>query len=89
MGDPSQSDAGECCTHHATRLHLQKARHNVAALRASLGHTEPFTLNFVEIGNEDNFAADSYAAYRWADFETALKSAFPNIRESSIAEPNT
>ncbi|PPQ90525.1 hypothetical protein CVT25_015815 [Psilocybe cyanescens] len=49
-----------------------------AALRSSLGHPEPFTLNFVEVGNEDNFAASTYT-YRWHDFVTALKAQFPNI----------
>jgi alpha-N-arabinofuranosidase len=30
-----------------------------AALRASLGHPEPFPLTYVEIGNEDFFASES------------------------------
>nr|6ZPS_AAA Chain AAA, MgGH51 [Meripilus giganteus]6ZPV_AAA Chain AAA, MgGH51 [Meripilus giganteus]6ZPW_AAA Chain AAA, MgGH51 [Meripilus giganteus]6ZPX_AAA Chain AAA, MgGH51 [Meripilus giganteus]6ZPY_AAA Chain AAA, MgGH51 [Meripilus giganteus]6ZPZ_AAA Chain AAA, MgGH51 [Meripilus giganteus]6ZQ0_AAA Chain AAA, MgGH51 [Meripilus giganteus]6ZQ1_AAA Chain AAA, MgGH51 [Meripilus giganteus] len=50
-----------------------------AALRASLGHPEPFTLRFVEVGNEDFFAAGSYP-YRWHDFVTALQAQFPQIR---------
>jgi len=50
-----------------------------AALRAKLGHPEPFELHFVEIGNEDFFATDTYAGYRWHDFATALRAAFPNI----------
>ncbi|KAA1476576.1 alfa-L-arabinofuranosidase precursor [Dentipellis sp. KUC8613] len=40
---------------------------SAGALRASLGHPEPFTLNFVEVGNEDFFAAGTYP-YRWRDF---------------------
>lgn len=49
-----------------------------AALRSSLGHPAPFTLNYVEVGNEDFFASSTYT-YRWHDFVTALKTAFPNI----------
>ncbi|KAI0341480.1 glycoside hydrolase family 51 protein [Trametopsis cervina] len=49
-----------------------------AALRASLGHPDPFTLRFVEIGNEDNFAATTYP-YRWRDFFGNLTAAFPNL----------
>ncbi|KAF8880023.1 glycoside hydrolase family 51 protein [Infundibulicybe gibba] len=50
-----------------------------AALRASLGHPAPFALTYVEIGNEDNFAANTYT-YRWHDFVTALTAQFPNLR---------
>ncbi|EKM75678.1 hypothetical protein AGABI1DRAFT_116269, partial [Agaricus bisporus var. burnettii JB137-S8] len=48
------------------------------ALRASLGHPEPFNLRFVEIGNEDFFGAASYV-YRWRNFVNALKNRFPQI----------
>ncbi|KAL5514182.1 hypothetical protein ACEPAG_2270 [Sanghuangporus baumii] len=51
-----------------------------AALRASLGHPEPYSLNWVEIGNEDFFAADTYQDYRWPEFVSALSSAFPDIQ---------
>lgn len=34
-----------------------------AALRASLGHPEPFYLQYVEIGNEDFFAPNSCVIY--------------------------
>jgi alpha-N-arabinofuranosidase len=54
------------------------AKSDAAALRASLGHPEPFKLNFVEVGNEDFFAATSYV-YRWHDFVTALQAEFPDI----------
>lgn len=50
-----------------------------AALRASLGHPDPFPLKYVEIGNEDFFAADTYLAYRWPDFVGNLSAAFPDI----------
>ncbi|KAI9063568.1 glycoside hydrolase family 51 protein [Trametes sanguinea] len=46
-----------------------------AALRASLGHPEPFNLRFVEVGNEYR----SYT-YRWKDFVSALQAEFPQIR---------
>ncbi|GLB39334.1 putative alpha-L-arabinofuranosidase C-terminus [Lyophyllum shimeji] len=49
-----------------------------AALRASLGHPAPFALTYVEVGNEDFFAATSYV-YRWKDFVNALKAQFPNL----------
>ncbi|KAJ3558254.1 hypothetical protein NM688_g1033 [Phlebia brevispora] len=49
-----------------------------ASLRASLGHPEPFALRFVEVGNEDFFAADTYP-YRWRDFAGNLSALFPNI----------
>ncbi|KAK7059617.1 putative alpha-L-arabinofuranosidase A [Favolaschia claudopus] len=50
-----------------------------AALRASLGHPDPYPLAYVEVGNEDFFAASTYT-YRWHDFVTALQPKFPNIR---------
>ncbi|KAF9441278.1 glycoside hydrolase family 51 protein [Macrolepiota fuliginosa MF-IS2] len=48
------------------------------ALRASLGHPSPFKLTYVEIGNEDFFAANTYP-YRWTSFVNALKAAFPQL----------
>ncbi|KAJ4001666.1 glycoside hydrolase family 51 protein [Lentinula boryana] len=51
---------------------------DAAALRASLGHPDPFPVAHVEIGNEDFFAADTYT-YRWNQFSTALQAAFPNL----------
>ncbi|KAM5542492.1 hypothetical protein V8D89_003951 [Ganoderma adspersum] len=44
-----------------------------AALRASLGHPDPFKLRFVEIGNE-------VYPYRWHDFFGNLSAEFPQIR---------
>jgi alpha-N-arabinofuranosidase len=52
-----------------------------AALRASLGRPEPFKLLYIEIGNEDFFAANSYV-YRWRRFVTALQREFPQLRMS-------
>lgn len=49
-----------------------------------MGRPEPFALRFVEIGNEDFFAADTYSAYRWREFVTALSTEFPSIRMSCL-----
>ncbi|KAI1785451.1 glycoside hydrolase family 51 protein [Ganoderma leucocontextum] len=50
-----------------------------AALRASLGHPEPFSLRFVEIGNEVVGLRNRYT-YRWRDFFGNLTAEFPEIR---------
>ncbi|KII84680.1 glycoside hydrolase family 51 protein [Plicaturopsis crispa FD-325 SS-3] len=55
------------------------SKSDAAALRASLGHPDPFNVTYIEIGNEDFFASDSYV-YRWRDFEGNLTAAFPNLR---------
>ncbi|EGO29279.1 glycoside hydrolase family 51 protein [Serpula lacrymans var. lacrymans S7.9] len=57
-----------------------------AALRASLGHPEPFTLNYVEVGNEDFFASTSYI-YRWRDFAGNLTALFPQINFIATTYP--
>ncbi|KAI0826446.1 glycoside hydrolase family 51 protein [Irpex lacteus] len=60
-----------------------------AALRASLGRPQPFTLKYVEIGNEDFFAATSYT-YRYRDFFGNLSAAFPSltfIATSDVGSP--
>ncbi|KAF8067586.1 arabinofuranosidase [Lyophyllum atratum] len=62
------------------------ARSAPAALRASLGHPKPFSLTYVEIGNEDFFASTTYT-YRWSNFVNALKAQFPNLH--FIATSNT
>ncbi|CAA7268506.1 unnamed protein product [Cyclocybe aegerita] len=62
------------------------ARSAAAALRASLGRTQPFDLKYVEVGNEDFFAASSYV-YQWREFVTALQAQFPSIH--FIATTNT
>ncbi|KAI0711223.1 glycoside hydrolase [Earliella scabrosa] len=52
-----------------------------AALRASLGHPAPFTLRYVEIGNEDFIgSAPSTYPYRWRAFFGNLSAEFPQIR---------
>ncbi|KAG1726923.1 glycoside hydrolase superfamily, partial [Suillus lakei] len=50
-----------------------------AALCASLGHPEPFPLQYVEIGNEDFFASESYI-YCWRDFVGNLMATFPQLK---------
>ncbi|KIJ61497.1 glycoside hydrolase family 51 protein [Hydnomerulius pinastri MD-312] len=57
-----------------------------AALRASLGHPEPFPLTYVEVGNEDFFASESYI-YRWRDFAGNLTAAFPQLRFIATSYP--
>ncbi|KAK5038350.1 hypothetical protein LTS07_001820 [Exophiala sideris] len=53
------------------------------ALRASYGHPEPFSLNFVEIGNEDWFS--STYPYRFPILYNGIKQAYPNITLISTA----
>lgn len=52
-----------------------------AALRASLGHPEPYPLKWVEIGNEDFVQPSTYADYRWPEFVGNLSKNFPNLRK--------
>ncbi|EPS96452.1 hypothetical protein FOMPIDRAFT_47951 [Fomitopsis schrenkii] len=59
---------------------------NAAALRASLGHPEPFYLRYVEVGNEDFFASSSYA-YRWPAFYGNLTAAFPDLTFIATTDP--
>jgi len=51
------------------------------SLRASLGYPEPWKINYVEIGNEDQLggAEVSYVAYRFAAFYKAISAKYPNI----------
>lgn len=50
-------------------------------LRASLGHPEPWTIKYVEIGNEDNLGGSeaSYLAYRFPSFYNAIHAKYPEI----------
>ncbi|EMD31910.1 glycoside hydrolase family 51 protein [Gelatoporia subvermispora B] len=75
IGDAATSAPGLNLVHRE-RLYLIS---RPAALRASLGHPEPFTLHFVEVGNEDFFAANTYP-YRWVDFVGNLSAEFPQLR---------
>jgi alpha-L-arabinofuranosidase len=54
------------------------------AVRASLGHPEPFALKYVEVGNEDWLAGGekgwtSYKEYRFPLFMDAIRKAHPDI----------
>jgi len=51
------------------------------ALRASLGYPDPWKINYVEIGNEDNLnnGQKSYSAYRFSAFYNAVKEKYPDI----------
>ncbi|KAH7911175.1 glycoside hydrolase family 51 protein [Hygrophoropsis aurantiaca] len=62
------------------------AQSEAAALRASLGRPEPFPLTYVEIGNEDFFASESYI-YRWRDFAGNLTATFPQLRFIATSYP--
>ncbi len=70
---------------HITVIYQQSPSTNlessVGALRASYGYPTPFTLNYVEIGNEDNLydSTHSYARYRFAEFYNAISPVYPHI----------
>lgn len=51
------------------------------AKRIQLGYTEPFRINYVEVGNEDNLnsGSGSYSEYRFPMFYDAISAAYPNI----------
>lgn len=57
-----------------------------AAQRAALGHPAPYPVKYVEVGNEDLFAATSYI-YRWKDFVTELQADFPDIHFIATSDP--
>lgn len=51
------------------------------AMRAADGYPAPFSLNYVEIGNEDFFdTSGSYNAYRFPMFYDAIKAAYPQLK---------
>ncbi|KAI9702635.1 MAG: hypothetical protein M1820_006141 [Bogoriella megaspora] len=51
------------------------------AQRIALGYPNPFQINYVEIGNEDNLngGQSSYSEYRFPAFYNAISKAYPNI----------
>ena len=51
------------------------------ALRASLGYPDPWIVNYIEIGNEDNLngGSDSYSAYRFSAFYDAIIAQYPDL----------
>jgi alpha-N-arabinofuranosidase len=61
------------------------------AVRASIGHPKPWTVKYVEIGNEDWLAGrptayDSYKEYRFKMFLDAFNKKYPEIQV--IASPS-
>lgn len=51
------------------------------AKRIALGYEEPYSIKFVEVGNEDNLqgGAESYSSYRFQMFFNAITEKFPDI----------
>jgi alpha-N-arabinofuranosidase len=51
------------------------------ALRTRLGYPKPWTIRYVEVGNEDNLSGGgpSYQAYRFQAFKDAINEKYPNI----------
>ncbi|KAJ7222879.1 glycoside hydrolase [Mycena haematopus] len=63
-------------------------------LRASLGRTEPYSLKFIEIGNEDQSGRmltepGRYAAYRWNAFVSAIGAKHPDFEFIATTLPST
>lgn len=54
---------------------------NYGALRASLGYPDPWTINYIEVGNEDNLGGggSSYESYRFQAFKYAINEKYPDI----------
>ena len=50
------------------------------AVRAAQGHPAPFTLRYVEVGNEDNFDKQKTYDGRYAQFYKAIKAKYPNLQ---------
>jgi alpha-N-arabinofuranosidase len=50
------------------------------AVRAKNGHPAPFTLHYVEVGNEDNFDRAKTYDGRYAQFYKAIKAKYPNLQ---------
>src|ERR1700687_881083 len=50
------------------------------AVRAKLGHPKPFPLQYVEIGNEDQFDRSGSYEGRYAQFYKAIKKKYPQLQ---------
>jgi alpha-N-arabinofuranosidase len=50
-------------------------------VRASLGYPEPWSIKFIEVGNEDNLnnGGTSYSTYRFNMFYDAIMAAYPDM----------
>ncbi|KAK4704830.1 alpha-L-arabinofuranosidase, partial [Phenoliferia sp. Uapishka_3] len=55
------------------------ATNEYAALRAKYGHPEPFNVTKIEVGNEDQFAIESYNAYRYNYMVGNMTKVFPDL----------
>jgi len=55
------------------------------SLRAHDGHRGPFPLNFVEIGNEDNFDRSGSYDARYTQFYDAIKARYPTLQVIATA----
>src|SRR3954462_8783206 len=56
------------------------ARSKWGSLRAKAGHPAPFKLTYVEVGNEDWFDKSGSYDQRFAQFNTALKAHYPQLK---------
>jgi autotransporter-associated beta strand protein len=78
------SDTGQTLTDDVTsavnELHyvLDPVSTTWGAMRAANGHSAPYNVNYVEIGNEDFFSS-TYAT-RYPLFYNAIKAAFPSLQ---------
>lgn len=50
------------------------------AIRAKDGHPAPFTLKFLEVGNEDQFDKSNSYDGRYAQFHDAIRAKYPDLR---------
>jgi alpha-N-arabinofuranosidase len=50
------------------------------AMRAAAGHPAPFTLTYVEVGNEDFFDRSGSYDQRFAQFSNAIKARYPRLK---------
>lgn len=50
-----------------------------AALRAKYGHPERYSITKIEVGNEDQFALETYEDYRWHYLVGNLTKVFPHL----------
>jgi alpha-N-arabinofuranosidase len=55
------------------------------AVRIRDGHSKPFPLHYVEIGNEDNFDKSGSYDGRFAQFHDAIKAKYPQLKVISSA----
>lgn len=50
------------------------------AIRAKLGHPTPYNLQYIEVGNEDNFDKKNTTELRFRRFYNAIKAKYPNLQ---------